>query len=86
MVSMTIPTISRNRLMTRRIATWLWKFSRIKVLTACGTCIRVRTLEKAVDAARINRIGEKVLIASTRISQSCPMRMLLYTNRLIINA
>ena len=57
-----------------------------ELLTACGTCIRVRTLEKAVEAARINRIGEKVLMASTRISQSCSIRMLLYTNRLIINA
>ena len=66
-VSMTIPTISRNRLMTSRIMTGLLKCSRIKLLTACGTCIRVRTLENAVEAARIKRIGVNVRIASTKI-------------------
>ena len=68
-VSMTIPTIRRKRLMIRRIDTGLWKLFSINSLTVCGTCIRVRTLEKAVEAARIKRIGVKVLIASTRIAQ-----------------
>ncbi len=45
-VSITIPTIRRNRLMISRIATGLWKLFRINSLTVCGTCIRVRTLEK----------------------------------------
>ena len=38
-----------------------------ELLTACGTCIRVRTLENAVEAARIKRIGVNVRIASTKI-------------------
>ena len=85
-VSMTIPTISRNMLMISRIATGLWKLFRINSLTVCGTCIRVRTLEKAVDAARIKRIGVKVRIASTRIGQISWILILLYTNRLMISA
>ncbi len=52
--------------MTSRIMTGLLKCSRIKLLTACGTCIRVRTLENAVEAARIKRIGVNVRIASTK--------------------
>ena len=85
-VSMTIPTISRKRLMISRIATGLWKLFRINSLTVCGTCIRVSTLEKAVEAARMNRIGVKVRIASTRIGQISRSLMLLYTNRLMIRA
>ena len=38
-----------------------------ELLTACGTCIRVRTLENAVEVARIKRIGVNVRIASTKI-------------------
>lgn len=56
-VSMTIPTISRKMLITRSKSTGLEKCARIQSLTAWGTCIRVRTLENAMDAARINRMG-----------------------------
>ena len=64
----------------------LWKLFRINSLTVCGTCISVSTRENAVDAARINRIGVKVRIASTRMDQMSRMRILLYTKRLMINA
>ena len=56
-VSMTIPTIRRNTLITRSRTILLVKCVRIQVLTICGICIRVRTLENAIDAARINMIG-----------------------------
>ena len=56
-VSMTIPTIRRNTLITRIRTILLVKCVRIQVLTICGICIRVRTLENAIDAARINMIG-----------------------------
>ena len=72
--------------MIRRIATGLWKLFRINSLTVCGTCISVSTRENAVDAARMNRIGVKVRIASTRMDQMSRMRILLYTKRLMINA
>ena len=55
--------------MISRIATGLWKLFRINSLTVCGTCIRVRTLEKAVDAAR--ETGVKVVAdARTAAEQS----------------
>jgi len=72
--------------MISRIATGLWKLFRINSLTVCGTCIRVRTLENAVEAARMKRIGVKVRIASTRIPQISRIWMLLYTKRLMISA
>ena len=56
-VSITIPTINKKRLMTKRIATGLWKLFRINSLTVCGTCMRVSTRENAVEAAKIKRIG-----------------------------
>ena len=76
-VSITIPTIRRNTLMIRRMATGLWKLFSINSLNVCGTCIRVRTLENAVEAARIKRIGVKVRIASKRIPQISLILMLL---------
>ena len=59
---------------------------KLREQTVCGTCISVSTRENAVDAARINRIGVKVRIASTRMDQMSRMRILLYTKRLMINA
>ena len=56
-VSMTMPTIRRKTLITSRRTIGLVKWVRIQSLTAWGTYIRVRTLEKAMDAARMNRIG-----------------------------
>ena len=47
----------------------LLKCAKIHALTVCGTCIKVSTLEKAVDAARINRIGAYVFMASTIMPQ-----------------
>ena len=37
--------------MIRRMATGLWKLFSINSLNVCGTCIRVRTLENAVEAS-----------------------------------
>ena len=50
-VSMTIPTISRNALITRRRTIGFVKCDRIHELIACGTCISVSTLENAIAAA-----------------------------------
>ena len=85
-VSITIPTISKNKLITRSIITGLLKLFKIKALTVCGTCIRVSTREKAVDAARIKRIGVKVLMASIMIAQISLICILLYTNMLTMRA
>ena len=56
-VSMNMPTIRRKTLITSRTMTLLLKLARIQVLTFCGTCIRVKTLEKAMAAAIIKRMG-----------------------------
>ena len=56
-VSITIPTIRRNILIMISNTISLLKCAKIHALTVCGTCINVSTLENAVDAARINKIG-----------------------------
>lgn len=56
-VSITIPTISKNALITSKITILLWKLLKIHALIVCGTLISVNTLENAIDAAKINRIG-----------------------------
>ena len=68
-VSITIPTISKNTLSTRSKTILFVKCARIHALISCGTCISVSTLENAMDAARIKRIGAYVLIASTIMVQ-----------------
>ena len=60
-VSMTIPTINKNILITSKITILLWKLPKIHALMDCGTRINVNTLENAMDAAKINRIGAYVL-------------------------
>ena len=64
-VSITIPTIRRNILIMISNTISLLKCAKIHALTVCGTCINVSTLENAVDAARINKIGAYVFMAST---------------------
>jgi hypothetical protein len=44
-------------LMMSRIATLPWNTEVIPATICCGTCIKVRTLENAIAAAMINRIG-----------------------------
>ena len=68
-VSITIPTISKNTLITSKITILLWKLLKIHALIVCGTRINVNTLENAIDAAKINRIGAYVLTPSTMIPQ-----------------
>ena len=66
---MTIPTINKNILITIKITILLWKLPKIHALMDCGTRINVNTLENAMDAAKINRIGAYVLTPSTMIPQ-----------------
>ena len=67
-VSITIPTSNNTRLITINTTTLLVKWARIHPLISCGTCISVSTLENAMDAAKINKIGAYVLTASTNTS------------------
>lgn len=56
-VSITIPTTNNTKLITNNSIILFVKLTEIHSLTSCGTCINVNTLEKATDAARINKIG-----------------------------
>lgn len=53
----------------------------IHVLTICGTRMSVSTLEKAVEAARMNRIGANVRIDSTKMSGISLTVIVRYRNR-----
>ena len=85
-MSITIPTANNTKFITNNIIILLLKLVNIHSLTICGTCINVKTLEKATDVAKINNIGAKVLMVSTQTSNISLISILLYIKTLRINA